>query len=115
MTAPSAPIIKAHGSGGGDRVIVRWRPVADATDYNLYVDDGVVDGIEDQFEDGEVGADGLFHVYTGPQAGTVEVYVTALNAGAEESGESNRVQVTLAGDGDGNSSVPTAVRAAARC
>lgn len=107
MTAPASPTIRAHGDGSGTRVIVRFRPVADATDYDLYVDDGAIDGIEDQFEDTEVNADGWFHVYTGPQAGTLEVYVKALNALAEASGESNRVQVILRGGND-NSTVPVA-------
>lgn len=111
MTAPAAPVIKAHGNGSGDRVIVRWKPVDDATDYNLYVDDGLFDGIEDQFEDGDVSADGVFHVYTGPQTGYIEVYVTALNAGAEESDPSNRVHVILSGAGQDHSSVPTPVKA----
>lgn len=111
MTAPAAPVIRAHGDGSGTRIIIRWRPVPNATDYDLYVDDGTVDGIEDQFVDDDVAADGWFHVYTGPQVGVNEVYVKALNILAQASAESNRVQVILRGDGNDVSNVPTAVKA----
>ena len=93
MTAPAAPIIRAHGNHGGDRIIVRWRPVLDATDYNLYVDGG----LEDQFVDDDVNADGWFHVYTSHAVGPTTVTVTALNVGVEESVVSNSVQVNLRG------------------
>ena len=93
MTAPAAPRIRAHGNHGGDRIIVRWQPVATATDYNLYVDAG----LEDQFADTEVNDDGWFHVYTTPLAGASTVTVTALNVGTEESVVSNAVQVNLRG------------------
>lgn len=114
MTAPAAPVIRAHSDGSGTRVIVRWQPVPNATDYDLYVNDGFVDGIEDQFEDTEVGTDGWFHVYTGPQSGPIEVYVKALNVLAEASVASNRKQVILRGDGNDNSTVPVAVMATLR-
>lgn len=93
MTAPAAPQIKAHGNHGGDRIIVRWQPVPTATDYNLYVDGG----LEDQFADDDVNADGWFHVYTGPEVGPTSVTVTALDIGADESVASNAVQVNLRG------------------
>jgi hypothetical protein len=97
MTAPAAPRITAHGDGSGSYVIVRWRPVADATDYNLYVDSQGVSGIDCQFDDDDVNSDGWFHVYTTVQMGVTNVWATALNLSAEESAESNHVQVNLRG------------------
>lgn len=98
MTAPLAPRIIAHGNGAGERVLVRWRPVPDATDYNLYVTEAGGDrGVEDQFSEDDVDDSGWFHVYTSILAGVVTVDVTALNVTAEESAASNAVQVILKG------------------
>lgn len=111
MTAPAAPIITAHSIGS--RVIVRWRPVDTATDYNLYVDDGVTDGIDLQLDDTDLTSDGWFHCYTSPQVGQIEVYVTALNVGAEESDESTRIVCLLRGGEAEVPGPPLAVRASA--
>lgn len=110
MTAPSAPQIIAHGNGTGERVLVRWRPVPNATDYNLYVTESGVRGIEDQIADDEIGTDGWMRAYTSILAGVITVDVTALNALAEESSASNTVQVILRGNHD-IGSIPTAVKA----
>lgn len=104
MTAPASPTIYVNQNG--TRLFVRWRPVQDATDYNLYVSEaGGAYGLEDQFTDAEVNPDGWFFYVSAPFVGTVAVYVTALNVGAEESVSSNVVQKNMGGGGE---VVPTA-------
>jgi hypothetical protein len=101
MAAPSAPRILVRQNG--TRIYVRWQPVANATDYKLYVD--IVSpptGLEDDITDDELGSDGWFFDITSPQAGPTYVALTALNSIAEESGLSNIVQVNLMGDGATN-------------
>lgn len=99
MTAPSAPRISANQDG--TLIYVRWRPVADATDYQIYVEEaGLARGIEAQLTDLDVNTDGWFFHIVGPYAGVVTVDVTALNAGAEESAASNTVQKNLRGAGE---------------
>lgn len=105
MAAPAAPVIRVRQDGV--RVYVRWQPVTDATDYKLYVKDlGGSYGLEDDIADDELGSDGWFFDITSPQSGPVVVKVTALNAGAEESGASNEVQVNVQGAGGGNHPTP---------
>lgn len=99
MTAPSAPRILARDDGHA--VYVRWQPVQDATDYNLYLSEGAgAFGIEAQFTDADIEADGWFFYITSPYAGIVNVKLTALNSLAEESGYSNTVQCNLVGGGE---------------
>lgn len=98
MTAPAAPTIIAHGNGSGERVLVRWRPVPNATDYNLYVTEAGVRGLEDQIADDEIGTDGWMRAYTSILAGVITVDVTSLNVGLEESAASVTKQVILKGD-----------------
>lgn len=98
MTAPAAPVIIAHGNGVGERVLVRWRPVATATDYNLYVTENGVRGLEDGINWTEVGTDGWLRAYTSILAGVITVDVTSLNITAEESGASNTRTVNLTGN-----------------
>lgn len=94
MAAPSAPVIRLRSSGWALRVA--WRPVEDATDYNLYVtDDGTGPGIEAQFDENDLGGDGWYHYTFRPDGTFIDVYVTALNALAEESDPSNEEDVTL--------------------
>ncbi len=101
MTAPAAPRIYVRQNGS--RIYVRWQPVVEATDYNLYVGDTVhPTGIEDSIEDDELGSDGWFFDITSEQAGIIYVRMTALNALAEESGYSNEVQVNLRGESPNN-------------
>jgi hypothetical protein len=100
MTAPSAPHIVAHGNGSGDRVLVRWLPVPNATDYNLYVTEEGARGVEDSIADDEIGTDGWMRAYTHPLVGPITVDVTSLNSIAEESSASNTVQVILKGSAD---------------
>lgn len=109
MVAPAAPDIKAHSAFS--RVIVRFRPVPNATDYDIYVDDGTIDGIDTQLTAADETADGWMHAYTYPQVGFIEVYVKAINAGLEASAESNRVGCLIRGGGQDDSNVPTAVKA----
>ena len=98
MTAPAAPRISANQDG--TLIYVRWRPVDTATDYNLYVQEaGGSRGIEAQLEDIDLNSDGWFFQIVGPFAGVVNVDVTALNVGAEESVPSNVVQKNLRGAG----------------
>lgn len=111
MTAPAAPIIIAHANGAGERVLVRWLPVANATDYKLYVTEAGVRGLEDDIADDDIGPDGWFRAYTTLLGGVITVDVTALNVGAEESAASNTKQVILKGPGNDVSHVPTAVKA----
>lgn len=98
MTAPAAPRISANQDG--QLIYVRWRPVDDATDYNLYVQEaGGSRGIEAQLNELDVNEDGWFFQIVGPYAGVVQVDVTALNDLAEESVPSNVVQKNLMGAG----------------
>jgi hypothetical protein len=98
MTAPAAPRIYANQDG--TRIYVRWRPVDTATDYNLYVTDaGGPEGIEAQFDDVDINPDGWFFYISAPNAGIVNVRLTALNIGAEESAFSNSIQKNLMGGG----------------
>lgn len=96
MTAPAAPVI--YVVSNGERILVRWRPVPTATDYKLYVQEaGGTRGLEDDIADDEIGPDGWFAAWTTPETGVINVDVTALNVGAEESDPSNVVQRNLTG------------------
>lgn len=98
MVAPSAPRLYARQDG--TNVYVRWLPVLNATDYTLYLKEALeAYGIQAQFVDDDVEDDGWFFSVEGPFAGIVTVKLTALNALAEESGDSNEVQLNLRGGG----------------
>jgi hypothetical protein len=110
MTAPSAPRIIVRQDGTS--IYVRWLPVLNATDYNLYVSEaGGAFGIQSQFADDDIEDDGWFFTIEGPFAGVVDVKMTALNSIAEESGYSNDRQVNLIG---GRETRPTSAVAHAR-
>lgn len=95
MAAPSAPRIRVYNTG--EEVRVAWRAVDDATDYNIYLDEVPNPaGVEDSVADDEVEEDGSFVWFSEPQSGHVYVYVTALNALAEESDPSNEVHKFVA-------------------
>lgn len=108
MTAPSAPYILVRTDGTS--LYVRWQPVLNATDYNLYLSEfGGAFGVEAQFDDTDVNDDGWFFYISAPFAGQVNIKMTALNVLAEESGYSNEVQRNLSGGGGGMSpNSPTA-------
>lgn len=98
MTAPNPPTIFVRHDGIA--VYVRWQPVEDATDYNLYFAEGQeAYGIEEQFADDDVEEDGWFFYISAPYSGLVNVKMTALNVLAEESADSNVVQANLSGAG----------------
>lgn len=98
MAAPSAPRLYARQDG--TNLYVRWLPVLNATDYNLYLKEaGGAYGVQAQFADDDIEDDGWFFSVEGPFAGVVTVKLTALNALAEESGDSNEVQLNLRGGG----------------
>lgn len=99
MTAPAAPRIRVNSDG--HKLYIGWRPVDTATDYNLYFQPaGESSGIEAQFEDIDINPDGWFFYVSVPLAGVYNVWLTALNAGAEESAASNVVQRNLWGEHD---------------
>jgi hypothetical protein len=103
MTAPAAPTIFAVSNG--ERILVRWRPVATAESYTLYLQEaGGARGVEDTIDDSEIGADGWLVTWTRPNAGVITVDVTATNLGAEESAASNAIQRNLTG---GSTQTPT--------
>jgi hypothetical protein len=88
MTAPAAPVIYSRQNSGF--VVLRWREVDGATDYNIYMGDTTAPtGIEDSVSDAEVEPNGWFIWTSVEQIGQVHVRVTALNALAEESAYSN--------------------------
>ncbi len=96
MTAPAAPTINTNQDG--HVLYVRWRPVVGGATYNLYVAEvpdaaAVIATVAAAAQD----ANGWFFKIVGPYAGVVNVYVTAVNAGAEESVASNVVQKNLTG------------------
>lgn len=99
MTAPAAPTIYGHFDGKD--VNVRWRPVANAIDYKVYVGAATnPSGLQDDVADSEIGSDGwqysIFRVDFAP----MYIAVTALNVGAEESAHSNELRIMdLAGGG----------------
>jgi hypothetical protein len=98
MAAPSAPHITVRQDGY--RIYVRWRPIPTATDYTLYLQEpGGAWGVEDTIPDDDIEDDGWFFYITSPQAGPMNVKLTASNVGAEESAASNEVQVNLRGAG----------------
>jgi hypothetical protein len=93
MTAPASPTIRVHCDGVG-RIIVRWRAVDGATDYNIYLDS--VDppsGLEDELDEGDEYSNGVFVWYSTPYAESLYVGVTALNLAAEESALSTTTHV----------------------
>lgn len=99
MTAPNPPTIFVRNAG--HQVYVRWQPVADATDYNLYFAEGQdAYGIEEQFADTDVEEDGWFFYISAPYVGLVNVKMTALNSDEEESEDSNIVQTNVGGGGE---------------
>ena len=109
MTAPAAPIIYADQFGG--LVLIRWRPVDTATDYNVYLgSDPAPAGLEDSVADEEAEPNGWFRWYSGVQVGQVFIQVTALNVGAEESDRSNQryLYMTSASDQEGSGLTPAA-------
>ena len=80
----------------GFKVRVFWRPVLNATNYNLYVGDELApSGIEAQFDDLDLGTDGWFHYTFRPLGSIITLYLTALNVGLEESVASNTRVITL--------------------
>lgn len=88
MTAPAAPTIRAHCDSFKVRLL--WRPVETATDYNVYyADELAAAGVEAQLDELDLGSDGWYHYTFVPDGTIVTVYVTALNALAEESAASN--------------------------
>ena len=98
MAAPNAPRIIVRQDG--TVIYVRWLPVPDATDYYLYLQEaGGAWGVEDSIPDDDIEDDGRFVYITGPQAGVVNVKMTALNVLAEESADSDVHQVNLRGRG----------------
>lgn len=98
MTATSAPRIYVRQDGMS--IYVRWLPVLNATDYNLYVKEaGGSYGLQAEFTDDDVNDDGWFFTVETPFAGVVTVKATALNVLAEESADSNEVQLNLTGAG----------------
>lgn len=99
MAAPSAPHI--YAASDGTNILVRWQPVPDATDYNVYVaEQGGDFGIEEQVAEADIEADDWFRVYLTGLVGPADVKVTALNGDEEESGFSNRKQFGLSGQAD---------------
>jgi hypothetical protein len=94
MTAPAAPTLRVHSNGSTVRVT--WRPVLDATDYDLYYADEVSDaGIEAQFDENDLGSDGWYHYTFMPTGSIIALYLTAFNAGAEESDPSDTKTIVL--------------------
>jgi len=86
--------MRSHCDGAKIRVF--WQPVLDATDYNLYVGDELVaPGIEAQFDDLDLGTDGWFHYTFMPDGSIMTVYLTSLNALAEESAASDTRVIVL--------------------
>lgn len=100
MTAPAAPVIRA-ANVDGYTLRVMWRPVDDATDYNIYLGDTLhPTGLEDSVADGEAEPNGWFIWFSTVQTGQVFVRVTALNALAEESAYSNERSAAFQGAGE---------------
>lgn len=98
MTAPASPTIYGRVDDGS--VSVRWRAVADATDYKLYAGATTApSGLEDDIADDDIGSDGWFNVQFEPDALPIFITVTALNVGAEESTASNELNVQSYGSG----------------
>jgi hypothetical protein len=88
MTAPSAPHIWVRTDGIA--LYVRWLPVLDAVNYNLYVGETAApSGLEDTIPDDDIETDGWFlYVFDPHIIGHCYVRLTALNAGDEESAAS---------------------------
>lgn len=94
MTAPAAPVLRVNSNGWTLRC--RWRPVDNATDYRLYVGEATSpSGIEAEFDELDMGSDGWYHFTFRPDDQVSFLYLTALNALAEESAASNEVRVEL--------------------
>jgi hypothetical protein len=89
MAAPAPPVINARCDGYKVRVF--WRPVDTATDYNVYYSDELAAaGIEAQLDSAiDISPSGWFHYTFVPEGSIIQVYVTSLNIGAEESAASN--------------------------
>jgi hypothetical protein len=97
MAAPDAPGI--YVTSDGHSLLVRWRPVPTATDYNVYVsENGAAFGIEEQVPDDDIEDDGWFAIYLTNLLGAVRVKATALNALAEESEDSNTIARAITGN-----------------
>lgn len=114
MAAPSAPRIRAHSTGG---LIVRlaWAPVDDATSYNIYLGDTLDPiGLEDTVLDDDAEDNGSFIWFSDQYVGPLFVRVTAVNAGAEESGYSDQYSFNLANTNDGMNVPTPALNHAAR-
>lgn len=101
MTAPAAPRIAGHFDGA--KVRVRWQPVANATDYKVYVG-GTTNpsGLQDDINFVEQGTDGWFHFTYRVDESPLFVAVTALNITAEESAKSNELRVVFDGSSGGS-------------
>ncbi len=98
MTAPSAPLIRVRSFGATIRVL--WQPVADATDYKLYVGSATAPtGLEADVPDDDIGDDGWFQWTFVTEDYTTYVRMTALNITAEESAYSNEARVMGIGAG----------------
>lgn len=97
MVAPAAPTIQAKTNG--NRIYVRWLPVANAASYNLYID-AVANpsALEANIPAASQLPDGWFGFVTLRDfAGPNWVHLTAVNAGSEESVASNEVDFNLRG------------------
>lgn len=91
MAAPSAPVLV--GRCDGHKVRLRWKPVATAATYNVYVGGATAPATVH----GSVAAGTeSWEVYTYfPHDADTFVLVTAVNAGAEESSSSNELVFRL--------------------
>jgi hypothetical protein len=98
MTAPAAPVIRARTDGVTLRVL--FQPVADATDYKLYVGSTTAPtDLEADIADDDMGTDGWFQYTFLPDDTDAYLVLTALNVGAEESDPSNELHFQLTGGG----------------
>lgn len=102
MTAPAAPTIDSSQNGG--RLIVTWhKGPATVTSYKVYTGEyptaPALTATLDATTDAQ--ATGNFRWTSPLMVGIASVYVTALNAGLEESAASNTRTQTMTSDSDG--------------
>lgn len=88
MAAPVAPVIKVKQDGSS--VFVSWEAVPTATTYKVYTR-------EESASWSLYVTTALTQYAVSYLSGVVDVKVTAVNAGLEESGDSNVVQKNLRG------------------